>query len=190
MSGVVPMALLMACLNADPNGLSVGEKVPEFEATAASGETWKSSDHVGKGVLVVYFYPADMTGGCTAQACAFRDKQPELKKAGVEVVGVSGDSAENHRIFKKTHDLNFTLLADSDGKLAKLFGVPTRAGGEIVRTVQGEDVTLERGVTAARWTFVIGPDGKIVYRDTSVTPAQDAAKVLEVVSKLKASTSE
>ena len=190
MSGVIPLALLAAFLNADPNGLKVGEPVPEFEAKATSGETWKSSEHVGKKVLVVYFYPADMTGGCTAQACGFRDKHSELQKAGIEVVGVSGDSVKNHQIFKKAHDLNFTLLSDENGKLAKLFGVPTRAGGEIVRTVQGEEVTLERGVTAARWTFVIGPEGKIVYRDTSVKPAQDAEKILEVVSKLKASGGE
>lgn len=186
MTGMVPMALLATLLSADPEqGLKVGEPVPKFEATADSGKTWKSEEHVGEKILVLYFYPADLTGGCTAQACAYRDAGPELKKAGVEVVGVSGDSAENHRIFKKAHNLDFTLLADEDGKIAELFGVPTRAGGEIVRAVEGEDVTLKRGVTASRWTFVIGPDGKVVYRDTDVQPAQDAEQILKAVAKIR-----
>lgn len=186
MTSVVPVVLLAAFLNAEPEtGLQVGDPVPQFEATADSEKTWKSEEHVGEKILVIYFYPADLTGGCTAQACAFRDAGPELKEAGVEVVGVSGDSVENHRIFKKAHQLNFTLLADEQGKLAELFGVPTKAGGEIVRPIEGEDVTLTRGMTASRWTFVIGPDGKVVYRDTNVKPAEDAKQVLKVISKLK-----
>lgn len=188
MSGMISLAMLAACLNADPDGLTIGEAVPEFQATAASGETWKSSEHIGKGIVVVYFYPADMTGGCTKEACAFRDSEKKLKQAGVKVVGVSGDSAKNHRIFKKAHNLEFTLLADETGKIAKLFGVPTRAGGSIVRPVDGEKVTLTRGVTAARWTFVIGPEGKVVYRDTNVSPAKHAQEILAVVAKLKESS--
>src|SRR5581483_1290619 len=90
---------------------------------------WKSSDHVGKKILVVYFYPADLTSGCTKQACGFRDDMKKLTEKGVEVVGVSGDSVKNHQIFKKVHDLNFTLLADEDGSIAKKFGVPVGKGG-------------------------------------------------------------
>lgn len=179
-------ALLMTGLAAaDPQGLAVGEKVPEFTSTDDQGKDWKSSDHVGKGIVVFYFYPADMTGGCTAQACSFRDDMGDLKELGVEVVGVSGDSAENHQLFKKVHNLNFTLLADEKGKVAKLFGVPTKAGGSIVRQIDGKDVTLTRGVTAARWTYVVGPDGKVVYKNDEVKAAEDSKAVREVVQKLK-----
>src|SRR6476469_5092558 len=96
-------------------GLEVGSKVPEFTATDDQGKEWKSSEHVGKHPLVVYFYPADMTPGCTKQACSFRDDMAELKKLGVEVVGVSGDTPENHQIFKQAHNLNYTLLAEPKG---------------------------------------------------------------------------
>lgn len=177
------LAFLPAAASAE---LNVGDKAPEFTATDDRGEEWKSSDHVGEKVLVVYFYPADMTGGCTKQACSFRDDMGDLEKLGVEVVGVSGDSPENHRIFKKAHDLNFTLLADEKGELAKLFGVPTKPGGSIVREVEGKEVTLTTGVRAERWTFVIGPDGKVAYKNTKVNAEKDSAAVKEIVQKLKA----
>src|SRR2546425_12460360 len=71
--------------------LKVGDKAPSFEATDDQGKPWKSADHVGKGFLVVYFYPADLTSGCTKQACSFRDDMGKLEGKGVHVVGVSGD---------------------------------------------------------------------------------------------------
>src|SRR5437016_4764214 len=95
----------------DKGDLKVGDPAPTFTATDDQGKEWKSTEHVGKKVLVVYFYPADMTGGCTKQACGFRDDMKALSERGVEVVGISGDSAENHQFFKKYHNLNFTLLA-------------------------------------------------------------------------------
>jgi peroxiredoxin Q/BCP len=164
--------------------LEVGDKVPEFTAIDDQGKTWKSSDHIGKKILVVYFYPADFTGGCTAQACVYRDDTNELEDLGIEVVGVSGDSAETHRLFKKEHGLQFTLLADEKGEIAKLFGVPTRPGASIVRQIDGQDVTLTRGVTAERWTFVLGPDGKVVYKNARVNPAEDSKAVRDVVRQL------
>jgi len=179
--------LLPAAVIADVN---VGDEVPEFTAKDDQGEEWKSADHVGEKMLVVYFYPADMTGGCTKQACAFRDDMGDLQKLGVEVVGVSGDSPENHRIFKKAHDLNYTLLADEKGEVAKLFGVPTKPGGVFKTKVGDEEVSLVTGVRAARWTFVIGPDGKVVYKNDKVNPEKDAAAVAEVVKKLKAGEKE
>lgn len=183
------LAAVLAVPAAAP-ALDVGDKAPAFQATDDQGKPWNSADHVGKGVVVVYFYPADMTGGCTAQACAFRDDSAELKKLGVEVVGVSGDSAENHRIFKKAHDLNFTLLADPKGEVAKAFGVPTKAGGSIVRPIDGKDVTLTRGVTAARWTFVIGKDGEVVLKNTEVKPAEDSKAVRQAVEAARAKSSD
>lgn len=176
-------ALLPTAARAD---LNVGDEVPEFTATDDQGKEWKSADHVGEKVVVVYFYPADMTGGCTKQACAFRDDMGDLQKLGVEVVGVSGDSAENHQVFKKAHDLNYTLLADEKGEVAKLFGVPTKPGGTFKTQFEGKEVSLVTGVRAARWTFVIGPDGKVVYKNDKVDPQKDSAEVAEVVKKLKA----
>src|SRR6516164_5108066 len=75
--------------------LKVGDKAPAFDAKDDQGKDWKSSAHVGKNIIVVYFYPADMTGGCTKQACGFRDDLKSLVDKGVEVVGVSGDSVKN-----------------------------------------------------------------------------------------------
>src|SRR6187399_1446328 len=115
-SGLLAVAVAaMWCGSAfaeDKVDLKVGDAAPKFESTDDAGKPWKSEDYVGKKVVVIYFYPADLTGGCTKQACGFRDDMAKLKEQGVEVVGVSGDSAKNHQIFKKVHELNFTLLAD------------------------------------------------------------------------------
>jgi thioredoxin-dependent peroxiredoxin len=162
--------------------VNVGDAAPVFQSTDDQGKTWKSADHVGKQVLVVYFYPADLTGGCTAQACSFRDDMKKLTDKGVEVVGVSGDSVKNHQVFKKVKNLNFTLLADEDGTVAKLFGVPLSKGGEFpTKDAEGNPIVLKRGVTAKRWTFVIGKDGKVIYKNTNVSPVQDSKQILEVL---------
>ena len=168
--------------------LREGATAPAFTAIDDQGRVWNSRDHVGKNVVVVYFYPADMTGVCTKQACSYRDQRESLKRAGIAVVGVSGDSVRNHQLFKKAHSLNFPLLADEKGKLARTFGVPVRDGGEITCIVAGKQRKLVRGVTACRWTFVIGLDGKIVSRNTDVHPANDGKSVLNVVRQLTAST--
>ena len=170
----------------DPKSeLKVGDKAPTFEAKDDQGNDWKSSDHIGKNVIVVYFYPADMTGGCTKQACGFRDDMKKLADKGVEVVGVSGDSVKNHQVFKKFHKLDFALLADEQGALAKKFGVPAGKGGDFkTKDADGNEVVLTRGVTINRWTFVIGKDGTIVHMDTKVDAAQDSKKILEAVDKL------
>lgn len=166
--------------------LNVGDEAPEFAAKDDTGKEWKSTEHVGKKILVVYFYPADLTGGCTKQACGFRDSMKKLQGADVEVVGVSGDSVENHQLFKKVHDLNFTLLADEDGKVAKAFGVPFTEGKKVFKFKhEGKEHELTRGGTAARWTIVIGKDAKIALKNTKVNAAEDSKAVLEAVAKLK-----
>src|SRR5262245_43489939 len=78
-------------------GVQVVDPAPVFESTDDQGQPWKSADHVGKKIIVVYFYPGDLTGGCTKQACAFRDDMDKLTAKGVEIVGVSGDSVKNHQ---------------------------------------------------------------------------------------------
>jgi len=166
--------------------VNVGDTAPQFSAQADNDQTWKSTDHVGKKVLVVYFYPADLTGGCTSQACKFRDDMSSLTDLGVEVIGVSGDTVENHKTFKNAHQLNYTLLADTDGSVAKAFGVPVTVEPKSVTVkVDGKDVTLTRLATAKRWTFVIDRDGKIIYKNENVKPALDSSEVAQVVKNLK-----
>lgn len=180
-------ALLMSVATGfagDNTEVNVGDKAPEFSALDENGKEWKSAEHVGKKVVVVYFYPADMTGGCTKQACAFRDDLSKLKDLGVEVVGVSGDSVRNHQLFRKAHDLNFTLLADTEGKVAEAFGVPvTREEKSVKATIDGKEEVLTRSVTAKRWTFVIGLDGKVLSKNTMVAAADDSKAVFEIVTK-------
>ncbi|MDP6778538.1 MAG: peroxiredoxin [Candidatus Latescibacteria bacterium] len=167
--------------------LQVGDAAPAFQAKDDGGQTWKSTDHVGKKIVVVFFYPAAMTGGCTKQACNFRDVKPELNDLGAEVIGVSGDTSEGQALFKRAHGLDYTLLADADGAVAKAFGVPLKKGGSIQRTVDEKEVTLTRGVTAKRWTFVIDKAGKIAFKNTSVQAATDGDAILDVVKGLAGS---
>jgi len=166
--------------------LQVGDTAPAFEATDDQSRPWKSAEHVGKKYVVVYFYPGDFTPGCTRQAQSFRDSMNKLSDQGVEVIGVSGDSAATHALFKKAQMLNFTLLADEDGSLAKRFGVPVGAGGQVkIKDAAGKDVVLKRAVTAQRWTFVIGKDGKIAYKNTKVNPTEDSKQIAAFIEKLE-----
>ena len=166
--------------------LNEGDTVPAFEAISVDGSVWRSEDHVGQKFIVVYFYPADLTGGCTRQACGFRDRMKELEEAGVEVVGVSGDSPETHQLFSKINSLNFPLLSDEEGKISKVFGVPVREGATIRRMVDGVEMSLRRGVTASRWTFLIDANGRIVHKNTAVDAERDCENILKTVRRLTA----
>jgi len=166
--------------------LKQGDTAPVFEAVTEQGETWKSADHVGKKYVVIYFYPGDFTPGCMAQAKSFRDNMNKLTDKGVEVIGVSGDSVETHLLFKKAMMLNFTLLADEDGSLAQKFGVPLGKGAEVkTKDKDGQPITVTRKVTAARWTFVLDKEGKIISKNTNVNPTQDSKLVAELIDKLE-----
>jgi len=160
------------------NGLNIGDKVPGFEALADDGSTWKLKDHTGEKYLVVYFYPAAMTGGCTAQACAYRDLSNDLESQDALVVGVSGDNVDGLKFFKKAHNLNFSLLSDETGKIARLFGVPTRDGGVFRSEFNGQPFELEREITTSRWTFIIDKKGKVVYKNEQVDAKKDTGEVL------------
>ncbi len=167
--------------------LQVGDSAPAFSGVADDGSTWNAADHLGKSFIVLYFYPAAMTGGCTAQACAYRDFQNDLEEADTLVVGVSGDKVEGLKLFKEAHNLNFTLLSDENGTIANQFGVPTRDGGTISRELAGKFYDLTRGVTANRWTFVIDKAGKIVYKNEEVNPERDTEEVLSFIKNQKTS---
>jgi peroxiredoxin Q/BCP len=166
--------------------LKVGETAPVFSATDDQGKAWKSANLVGSKFVVVYFFPADFTSGCRAQAQKFRDNMNALNEKGIEVVGISGDSVATHAHFKKAEKLNFTLLADEDGSIAKQFGVPLGKGGEVrAKDSDGNPLVLKRAVTAARWTFIIGLDGKIAYKNTKVNPAEDSKQVAAFVEQMQ-----
>ena len=182
------LALTPAALAVEdkPADLKVGDMAPVFGVTDDQGQPWKSADHVGKKYLVLYFFPGDFTRGCTVQAQHFRDAMNKLEEKGVEVVGVSGDEVKTHQLFKKAQKLNFSLLSDADGGLAKAFGVPLKAGGQVkAKDADGRPITVDRKVTATRWTFIIGKDGKIAYKNTSVVPAKDAKDVTDLIKKLQ-----
>lgn len=167
------------------SGLNVGDKAPSFKALADDGSTWNINKFLGRDYIVVYFYPAAMTGGCTKQACSYRDHQNDLQSADAVAVGISGDKIENLRLFKESEKLNFTLLSDEKGEIAKAFGVPVSEGGTIKRTVFGAEHDLLRGVTAKRWTFIIGKDKKIIYKNEAVDTEKDPDEVLNFL-KLQA----
>lgn len=165
--------------------LQIGDPAPQFEALDDQGKLWRSQDHVGKKVLVVYFYPADCTGGCTAQARGYRDDLQKLQELDVYVVGVSGDTVKNHQIFKQKEQLNFTLLADTEGKVAQAFGVEFTPGERRVKVMLDDrEEELVRKLTTKRWTFVIGKDGKIIHKNTMVKASEDSKAILELVNKL------
>ena len=105
------------------------------------------------------------------------------RERNVEVVGISGDQPEGLALFKRAERLNFTLLADPDGKVAKAFGVPAGKGGSIDRFVKGEKFTLNRGVTTKRWTFLLAKDGKVLYKNDKVQAPMDSSTVLNFLKK-------
>jgi len=179
------LASLTLAIATNLSALEVGDKAPAFSTKDDAGKVWKSEDHVGKKNIIVYFYPAAMTGGCTKQACSYRDASKDLAKLDAVVVAVSGDHVEALKYFKINDNLNFPLLSDASGDISKAFGVPTRKGGKLIREVEGKKVTLVRDNTPSRWTFVIGKNGKVIYKNTKVNPTKDLAEVSKAIQAAK-----
>ncbi len=102
--------------------LKLNDKAPAFESFDQHGGAFSSTTLIGK-KFVLYFYPKDLTPGCTAQACNLRDNYAELQAQGIEVIGVSMDDANLHTRFINKYELPFTLLADTDRKVIETFGV-------------------------------------------------------------------
>jgi len=107
----------------EPGGSLEGAKAPQFELPDASGSKVSLKDLLGKKNLVLYFYPKDMTPGCTTEACSFRDNIEGIRRLGAQVVGISGDSSASHQKFIDKHALNFPLLADVRNEVGKRYGV-------------------------------------------------------------------
>lgn len=131
------------------NNMNVGDKAPDFLGLNEKGEEVRLSDYKGKKVAL-YFYPKDMTSGCTVQACNLRDNYAELQAAGYEIIGVSINDAKSHQKFIEKNALPFTLIADTDLKLVQEFGV----WGE--KSMYGR-----KYMGTFRTTFIINEDGVI-----------------------------
>jgi peroxiredoxin Q/BCP len=127
-----------------------GDEVPDFELPDQDGTPRSLSGLLADGPVVLFFYPAAMTTGCTKEACHFRDLAAEFKQAGAQRVGISMDSVEKQKRFADKHSFDYPLLSDADGAVAQIFGV--KRGG----------VGSKLGAPVKRWTFAIGTDRKIV----------------------------
>jgi thioredoxin-dependent peroxiredoxin len=150
--------------------LSESDRAPAFTLTDQNGQKVALKDFAGQRI-VLYFYPADDTPGCTKEACQFNDEFAAFKKLNVTVIGVSPDGAEKHRAFRAKYGLKLTLLSDPDHSVMTKYG----AYGE--KMMYGKKV-----MGVIRSTFVIGPTGKIERAFYNVRADGHAAKVLSGVS--------
>ncbi len=129
--------------------LKIGNKAPDFKLKSDAGETISLKDYKGKKVIL-YFYPKDMTSGCTAEACDFRDNIKKFEKKNAVVIGVSADDTASHQKFKDKYNLPYTLLSDETKKMLADYGV-----------WQEKSMYGRKYMGIARTTFVIDEKGKI-----------------------------
>ncbi len=149
--------------------ISAGGQAPDFTLSDDEGRMHTLSDYRGKPV-VLYFYPKDNTSGCTKEACGFRDDYSAYQDVGVTILGVSPDSSKSHANFRDKYELPFTLLADPDREVIKMYG----AWG--LKKLYGREY---EGVM--RTTFLIGEDGDILKVFEKVKPANHSAEILAVL---------
>lgn len=146
--------------------LEAGDAAPPFTLPDQDGRPVSLADYAGAPV-VVYFYPADDTPGCTAEACGFNDELATLARAGVRVVGVSPDPVESHAAFAAKYSLGFDLLADPTHRVMEAYGA------------WGEKVLYGRRVTGViRSTFVVSPAGRVERAWYAVKATGHAARVV------------
>jgi peroxiredoxin Q/BCP len=164
-SALVSLSLHAADTSAMPKA---GDKAPLIAGKDQDGKPWNLADDLGKKVVLLYFYPKDDTPGCTKEACGFRDRIADLKQDSVQVIGISFDSGESHQKFIAKYNLNFPLIADTDGKIADAYGV----------RMPGKDM-------ARRVSFLIGLDGKIVHVTDSPNADVHLNEMKAAAEKLK-----
>jgi thioredoxin-dependent peroxiredoxin len=145
-----------------------GETAPLFTGTDQDGKEFKLADLIGKKVVLLYFYPKDFTGGCTKEACGLRDRMGDLSADNVEVVGVSHDSVDSHKKFADEYKLNFTLIADPDGKIIAAY-----------------DTKMPALAMSKRVSFLIGLDGKIVHVTNAMSPQKHFDEMKMAIDGLK-----
>ena len=128
--------------------LKAGDKAPDFSGKDQDGNTVSLKQFAGK-KLILYFYPKDDTPGCTAEACNLRDNNARLASEGYEILGVSGDDESSHKDFKAKYSLPFSLIADTDKSINKLYGVwveRERDGKKFFATARTTFIIDEKGV--------------------------------------------
>ena len=121
-------AISLFALTGEAEPLTIGTVAPAITAKDQDGAAVNFADVYSKGTTLVYFYPKAGTAGCTAQACSLRDSFADLNQKGLQIIGVSEDTVDSQKKFKEEHKLPFTLIADSDGRVAEAFGVPITMG--------------------------------------------------------------
>ena len=151
-----------------------GQKAPAFTMTSDNGEKVRLADFEGSPV-VLYFYPADDTPGCTREACAFRDRQQELKQLGAVVLGVSPNTAESHAKFRDKYELNFPLLVDADHKVAEKYGA-----------WREKNMYGKKSMGVQRSTYLIGPEGKVAKVWKRVKVDGHDQQVIDALQELEA----
>jgi len=152
--------------------ISAGKRAPDFTLPDENGKLHKLSEYRGK-IVVLYFYPADDTPGCTLEACKFRDDYLKYEAKGAQILGISPDGVESHDKFKTKFSLPFPLLADEGHKVCTKYGV------------WGEKVNFGHHYDGVhRTTFIIDPDGKISEVFTKVSVPKHSQKVLASLEKL------
>lgn len=147
-----------------------GKKAPLFSLPGNNGETFSLGDYIGKKVIVLYFYPKDMTPGCTTQACDFRDQSAEFENVNAMIVGISPDPVARHEKFIEKHGLPFELLADENNEVADAYGV-----WQLKKNFGKEYMGIVRS------TFIIGLDGTVVKEWTKVKVKGHVEEALEFV---------
>ncbi|MBX5459983.1 MAG: peroxiredoxin [Steroidobacteraceae bacterium] len=152
--------------------VAVGKKVPDFKVPVTGGGTFRLSEALGQ-PLVLYFYPKDMTTGCTRESQDFRDLHPAFRKAGVRVLGISRDSLKSHDKFREKERLPFDLLSDEDEKVCKLFDV-----------IREKSLYGRRYLGVDRSTFLIDARGVLRREWRGVKVPGHAEEVLEAAKSL------
>jgi peroxiredoxin Q/BCP len=147
--------------------LKVGTKAPDFELPDAEGKIHKLSDYEGK-KIVLYFYPKNNTPGCTAEACNLRDNYDTLIEKDIVILGVSFDDQDSHKNFSEEHNLPFTLLSDSEKKVADMYGAKRGILGFI---------------GAKRITYLIDEEGLVMHVFESVDTGSHAEQILKVIGE-------
>ena len=148
--------------------LEVGTKAPEFTLPDQNGTMRSLEEYRGQKV-VLYFYPKDMTSGCTSQACSFADLYPQFREAGAVVLGVSKDSVESHKRFEEKHGLPFTLLSDPEMRVIEAYDV----------LVEGVTKTGKATRRLVRSTYLIDEDGVIARAFGKVKAKDNAQQMLD-----------
>lgn len=151
--------------------MKIGDKVQDLLGIDQEGKEVRLSDYPGKRVAL-YFYPKDNTSGCTAQACSLRDSYADLRARGVEIIGVSRDSAKSHKRFIEQHSLPFRLIVDEDTKLNELFGV------WVEKSMYGR-----KYMGTERSTFIISAEGVVehILRGKEVKTATHSEQILALL---------